>query len=225
MVLLWQSSAFLLRLGFFPQHAGFGYLACAISSIAANPMNYYGHGSDIFGIFREKLRSALIISTDNGRICRFISIFRNNEIRIAYRVMRHIDGYIIYDFFEFVKCKFVKAAACKNVDFPVSASIYIIRNDIFGCICCDLFACRIIYKSDDRVAGFLIGQKRNYCNGVSRNEFGIHRIICGNIPIIKFFERLIENRQSALITVCVGDNRNIASFIRRKVYYLASDIF
>ena len=44
MVLLWQSSAFLLRLGFFPQHAGFGYLACAISSIAANPMNYYGHG-------------------------------------------------------------------------------------------------------------------------------------------------------------------------------------
>ncbi len=51
MVLLWQSSAFLLRLGFFPQHAGFGYLACAISSIAANPMNYYGHGSDIFRNF------------------------------------------------------------------------------------------------------------------------------------------------------------------------------
>ena len=25
MVLLWQSSAFLLRLGFFPQHAGFGF--------------------------------------------------------------------------------------------------------------------------------------------------------------------------------------------------------
>ena len=54
MVLLWQSSAFLLRLGFFPQHAGFGYLACAISSIAANPMNYYGHGSDIFGILESE---------------------------------------------------------------------------------------------------------------------------------------------------------------------------
>ena len=45
MVLLWQSSAFLLR---------FGYLACAISSIAANPMNYYGHGSDIFGILESE---------------------------------------------------------------------------------------------------------------------------------------------------------------------------
>lgn len=44
----------LLRLGFFPQHAGFGYLACAISSIAANPMNYYGHGSDIFGILESE---------------------------------------------------------------------------------------------------------------------------------------------------------------------------
>ena len=39
---------------FFPQHAGFGYLACAISSIAANPMNYYGHGSDIFGILESE---------------------------------------------------------------------------------------------------------------------------------------------------------------------------
>lgn len=54
MILLWQSSAFLLRLGFFPQHAGFGYLACAISSIAANPMNYYGHGSDIFTILESE---------------------------------------------------------------------------------------------------------------------------------------------------------------------------
>ena len=42
------------RLEFFPQHAGFGYLACAISSIAANPMNYYGHGSDIFGILESE---------------------------------------------------------------------------------------------------------------------------------------------------------------------------
>lgn len=60
MVLLWQSSAFLLRLGFFPQHAGFGYLACAISSIAANPMNYYGHGSDIFGILESEYGSAAL---------------------------------------------------------------------------------------------------------------------------------------------------------------------
>ena len=43
-----------MRLGFFTQHAGFGYLACAISSIAANPMNYYGHGSDIFGILESE---------------------------------------------------------------------------------------------------------------------------------------------------------------------------
>ena len=46
---------FLLRLGFFPQHAGFGgsHLACQ-SARAANPMNYYGHGSDIFGILESE---------------------------------------------------------------------------------------------------------------------------------------------------------------------------
>lgn len=70
MVLLWQSSAFLLRLGFFPQHAGFGYLACAISSIAANPMNYYGHGSDIFGI----LESEYGISRAKATLCMRYSI-------------------------------------------------------------------------------------------------------------------------------------------------------
>ncbi len=35
------SAAFLAELGFYPQHSGFGYLACAIAIVAGEPMAYY----------------------------------------------------------------------------------------------------------------------------------------------------------------------------------------
>ena len=35
------SASFLAELGFYPQHSGFGYLACAIAIVAGKPMAYY----------------------------------------------------------------------------------------------------------------------------------------------------------------------------------------
>lgn len=39
---------YLLELGFFPQHSGFGYLVYAIGMISNDPMGYYTGKTDIF---------------------------------------------------------------------------------------------------------------------------------------------------------------------------------
>lgn len=39
---------FLLELGFFPQHSGFGYLVYAIGMICNDPMSYYSGKTDVF---------------------------------------------------------------------------------------------------------------------------------------------------------------------------------
>ena len=46
-------TTYLLRLGFFPQHYGFGYLVQAISAVAANPKGYYSRSVDIFEILKR----------------------------------------------------------------------------------------------------------------------------------------------------------------------------
>lgn len=39
---------FLLELGFYPQHSGFGYLVYAIGMICSDPMSYYSGKTDVF---------------------------------------------------------------------------------------------------------------------------------------------------------------------------------
>ena len=61
---------FLLELGFFPQHSGFGYLVYAISRISADPMGYYSGKMDIFNALGEEYE----VSENCAKRCMHYSI-------------------------------------------------------------------------------------------------------------------------------------------------------
>ena len=42
-----RSAVYLAKLGFYPQHNGFGYLAYAMTVFASDPMGYYSGGVDL----------------------------------------------------------------------------------------------------------------------------------------------------------------------------------
>ncbi len=64
------SAAFLAELGFYPQHSGFGYLACAIAIVAEEPMAYYSGRISVLA----KLGAAYGLSAVNLRKCMNYSI-------------------------------------------------------------------------------------------------------------------------------------------------------
>lgn len=61
---------FLLELGFFPQHSGFGYLVYAIGMISSDPMGYYSGKTDIF----EALCREYGVSENCAKRCMHYSI-------------------------------------------------------------------------------------------------------------------------------------------------------
>ena len=64
------SAAFLAELGFYPQHSGFGYLACAIAIVAGEPMAYYSGQVRVLA----KLAAEYGLSIVNLRKCMNYSI-------------------------------------------------------------------------------------------------------------------------------------------------------
>ena len=74
---------FLLELGFFPQHSGFGYLVYAIGKISSDPMGYYSGKTDIF----DALGKEYDVSESCAKRCMYYSIQcawhlpNNNELR------------------------------------------------------------------------------------------------------------------------------------------------
>lgn len=61
---------FLLELGFFPQHSGFGYLVYAIGMISNDPMGYYAGKLNIF----EALGNEYDVSENCAKRCMHYSI-------------------------------------------------------------------------------------------------------------------------------------------------------
>ncbi|MBR5947401.1 MAG: hypothetical protein IKZ82_01980 [Clostridia bacterium] len=61
---------FLLELGFFPQHSGFGYLVYAIGMICSDPMGYYSGKTDVFA----ELGKEYDVSVNCAKRCMHYSI-------------------------------------------------------------------------------------------------------------------------------------------------------
>ena len=64
------SARFLLELGFFPQHSGFGYLVYAIGMICSDPMGYYSGKTDVFAALGKEYE----VSVNCAKRCMHYSI-------------------------------------------------------------------------------------------------------------------------------------------------------
>ncbi|MBR4435832.1 MAG: hypothetical protein IKS90_07050 [Clostridia bacterium] len=61
---------YLLELGFFPQHSGFGYLVYAIRMISADPLGYYSGKIDVYAA----LKSEYGVSESCAKRCMYYSL-------------------------------------------------------------------------------------------------------------------------------------------------------
>lgn len=61
---------YLLDLGFFPQHSGFGYLVYAIRMISTDPMGYYSGKIDVF----TELEKEYGVSESCAKRCMYYSL-------------------------------------------------------------------------------------------------------------------------------------------------------